>query len=200
MTTTTILLVRHAEHELLGKVLAGRMPGVRLSAIGRRHANLLGARLAGTGIVAVQASPRERAQETAAAIAAALGVHCDTAEALDEIDFGGWTGKTFADLMADPLWRAWNVARATARPPGGESMAEVQARMVGHLRQLSVAHPGGRLVLVGHADPIKAALLWVLGAGLDAYDRLDLDPAGVSTVALGPWGARILGLNERMAA
>lgn len=196
MATTTFLLVRHAEHELPGGVLAGRMPGLRLSALGRRRAGLLGARLSRTPIAAVRCSPRERCQETAAAI----GLPYQTAAALDEIDFGAWTGRTFAELRDEPLWRAWNENRAAAHTPAGETMAAVQARMLGEMRRLAAAYPDQNVAVVGHADPIKAVVLWVLGASLDRWDRLEVDPAGLTTVSLGDWGAKVLSLNERVAA
>lgn len=205
---TTLLLVRHADHELLGRVLAGRMPGVSLSSMGRSRAEALARRLeelarGGMDIAAVQSSPRERALETARPIAAALGLPCETMPALDEIEFGAWTGKRFTDLDGDPLWREWNGARGRARPPGGESMAEARDRLLAHLADLCAAYPDGRVVLVSHADMIKAALLHVLGLPPEAYGRIEVDPAGVSAVVLGPWGGpwtgKVLSLNERMA-
>src|SRR3546814_14201668 len=54
-----------------------------------------------------------------------------TAEALNEIDLGLWSGRNFDALAADKDWALWNTARAHARPPGGEAMIEVQAREIG---------------------------------------------------------------------
>lgn len=190
-----ILLVRHAEHDLLGRVLAGRMPGVRLNAAGRGQAQ----RLAGLDVAAIQSSPMERARETAEPLARRLGLEIETAEALNEIDFGAWQGRSFAELDEDPVWHDWNRDRARTRPPGGESMTEVQARIVGHLRHLSCETRGRPVILFSHGDVIKAALLHVLGLPLDAVSRLEVDPAGISTVAIGAWGARLIAANERIA-
>lgn len=197
---TTFLFVRHAAHDLLGKVLTGRMPGVTLGAAGLAQAAALGRRLRAVDIAAVQSSPRERAQQTARPIAAALGLTCETVPALDEIDFGAWTGKAFDDLDPDPHWRTWNAERATARAPGGESMREAQARVSAHLERLRARRPGRRIVLVSHGDVIKAALLHALGCSLDAIARIEIAPASVSTVVLGDRGGTIIGLNERIAA
>lgn len=197
---TTFLLVRHAEHALQGGMLAGRMPGVQLSARGREQAAALARWLGRWDIAAVQASPQHRAQATARPVAAELGLGVETVAALDEIDFGDWQGLDFDTLEDDPRWRHWNAERASARVPGGESMRAVQARIVSHLQRMCALHPDGALVLVSHADVIKAALLHVIGASLDAHGRIEVDPAGLSTVVLGDWGGKVVALNERVAA
>ncbi|MBF0305335.1 MAG: histidine phosphatase family protein [Alphaproteobacteria bacterium] len=189
-----ILLVRHAEHDLLGRALAGRMAGVGLNALGRAQAE----RLARLDVAAIQSSPLERARETALPLARRLGLPVETVDALNEIDFGVWQGRSFAELDADPVWHDWNRDRARTRPPGGESMTEVQARIVGHLRRLTAAPRP--VVLFSHGDVIKAALLHVLGLPLDAVSRIEVDPAGISTVALGEWGAKLVALNERIVS
>lgn len=197
--TSRFLFVRHAAHDSLGTVLAGRMAGVRLSAAGRAQAEALARRMAGEQVAAVQASPRERAQATAVPIAAALGLGCETVEALDEIDFGEWTGRRLEDLENDWRWRAWNERRATAHAPGGEGMHQVQARLLAHLHKMLAVHPGHSLVLVSHGDVIKAAVLHVVGASLDAIGSVEIDPASLTTIVLGDWGGKLAGLNERVA-
>jgi broad specificity phosphatase PhoE len=198
--TTTFLLVRHAAHALQGLVLAGRMPGVPLGPAGREQAAALARVLGRRDVAALQAGPMQRAQETARPVAAELGLGVETVAALDEIDFGDWQGEDFEALADDPRWQRWNNGRAGARAPGGESMREVQARIRGHLERMCGLYPDRTLVLVSHGDVIKAALLHVLGAPLDAHGRIEVDPASISTVVLGDWGGRIVALNERIAA
>lgn len=198
--TTTFFLVRHATHGLLERVLTGRMPQVHLADLGHAQARRLAQHFAGLNLAAIQSSPRERAEETARPIAQASGRPCEIVEALDEIDIGAWTGRSFADLANDPDWQAWNTRRSTARAPGGESMAEAQARLLAHLEATRARHPEGRVLLVSHADVIKAGLLHFLGASLDAYASFEIAPASISTLLLGEWGGKIVGLNERVAA
>jgi broad specificity phosphatase PhoE len=173
------------------------MPGVSLSETGRAEAQAVARRLAGTGAATLLASPRARTAETAAPIAAALGLAVETVPDLDEIEVGAWTGRSFDDLAADPLWTAWNTERAPARPPGGESMAEAQDRVGRVLDRL--AEDGAPAILVSHGDVIRAALLKLLGLGLEAYDRIVVDPASCSELALWPGGGRVVSLNERTA-
>jgi probable phosphoglycerate mutase len=198
--TTTFHLVRHAAHDRVGSVLCGRMPGVHLGEVGREQARRLARRFANENVASVQTSPLERARETAEPIAAATGAAVEVNEGLLEIGFGEWTGRTFEALSGDARWAAWNGARAVNRPPGGEAMLEVQVRVIAVLEALRSAYPDRTLVLVSHADVIKAALLYHLGLPIDAYGRFDVDPASVSTLAVGDWGSRLIRMNEVAAA
>jgi len=192
-----VFLVRHGSHDRLGRILCGRMTGVSLSKIGRAEADALTSRLVGTGAGTLLASPQDRAAETAAPIAGAVGLTVETEPDLDEIAFGAWTGRTFDALADDPAWTAWNTERATARPPDGESMAEAQVRILRVLGRF--AEDGTPVILVSHGDVIRAALLKILGLGLDAYDRIVVDPASCSELALWPGGGRVVSVNERIA-
>jgi probable phosphomutase (TIGR03848 family) len=196
---TTLFLVRHAVHALVEGTLCGRMGGVHLGAEGRDQAERLAERFASHAVAAVQTSPLERARETAAPIASRLGLAEEVREGLAEIDFGEWTGRAFDELRDDPRWHAWNAVRSLARAPGGESMVEAQARIVGHLERVRDAQPDGAVVLVSHADMIRAALAHCLGLSLDFMLRLEIAPASVSTVEIGPWGARVIRTNEAVA-
>jgi broad specificity phosphatase PhoE len=196
---TTFFLIRHAAYGSMEERLVGRTPHLSLDARGIAQAERLAARLAGEGLNAVHASPRERTIETATPIAAHAGVPLETAAALDEIDVGEWTGLTFAELAGDLRWRAWNETRSGARAPGGESMAEVQARAVAHVEATRVAHPEGRLALVSHADVLKAVILHYLGLSLDAIHRIDMAAAGISRLVVRSWGGKLVSLNESVA-
>jgi probable phosphoglycerate mutase len=198
--TTTFFLVRHAAHDRVGTILCGRMPGVTLGAVGQAQARRLAQRFADESIATVQTSPLERARETAAPIAASRGLDVEVCERLAEIDFGLWTGRPFDDLAGDPSWSRWNMARAVNRPPGGEAMLHAQARIVEAMEDLRRVYGDRAVVLVSHSDVIKAALLYHLGLPIDAYGRFDVDPASVSTLAVGDWGSRLLRLNEVIAA
>ena len=108
-----IHLVRHASHDEVGRVLSGRS-AISINAAGRAEAARAAERLAARSIHTVWTSPRERARQTAAIIAAPHGLEPTIAEALDEIEFGEWTGRPFAALDADPRWFDWNARRGSA--------------------------------------------------------------------------------------
>lgn len=194
--TTTVFLVRHAAHDRLGRVLTGRMAGVRLGEDGRRQTERLAGRLARAAATAVYSSPLERARETAEPIARRLDLPVRVDPAIDEIDFGDWTGRAFDALEEEPLWRQWNVWRGGTRCPGGETMGQAQARIVGFIGRLRLDHPETGVVLVSHGDMIKAALAHHLGLSLDLMQRIEIAPASISVMEIGAWGPRILCVNE----
>lgn len=199
---TTVYLVRHAAHDRVDRVLCGRMPGVGLGDAGLAQAEALARRFGdghGKGVDAVWTSPVQRARETAAPIADRLGLLAWDSDALCEIDFGDWTGETFDALDGDPRWRRWNEARGDGRPPGGESMAEVQARALGDIERAREEHPDGRVLLVSHGDVIKAVLAGVLGLPLDAHARFEVSPASISALAVWDGGGKVLSMNESVA-
>ena len=189
--TTTILLVRHAAHDLLDKVLVGRMAGVPLSSEGIDEARRLARRLARQGITRVHSSPRQRAVETGRIISRTARVPFEISFALDEIDLGAWTGLSFEELSKDGSWVWWNMMRSLASPPDGETMRQVQDRVVRYLTRLGAAHPGGRIALVTHAEVIRAAVMHYEGLSVDAYAEVKIAPAAVVPLIIDEDGARI---------
>jgi ribonuclease H / adenosylcobalamin/alpha-ribazole phosphatase len=194
----TVLLVRHAAHVELGATLSGRRRDVALSAEGLEQAAILADLLGTAAIAAVYSSPRERAWYTAREIAEPHGLKPIILDDLDEVDFGEWTGRGFAELDSLPEWQRWNSARATAQAPGGESMAEAAGRASAALAGLAREHDGETIVAVSHCDIIRGIIAHHLGLGLDHLLRFDVDPASVSRIAIGAWGARIISVNERL--
>lgn len=200
MSSATLFLVRHARHGVVDRILVGRGEDVQLSDDGRAEAAALARLFSGKAVTVVQSSPRRRARETAEPIAAALATTVEIEPALDEIDFGRWTGLSFEELAPDPLWQRWNAARSTARPPDGETMAEAQARVIGHVERLGRKLGRGQAVLVSHCDVIRAALLHVLARPVDAWSEIEVKPASVSTLVFGPGGLSISAINQRRMA
>lgn len=196
--TVTILLIRHAGHVDLGRNLSGRRRDVALSAEGIEQARILADLLGTEPVAAVFSSPRERAYYTAREIAEPHELKVIVDDGLDEIDFGDWTGLGFDALEGDPAWQEWNEARGAARPPNGESMAEAAARAAAALDRIARDHDGRTLVAVTHCDIIRGLIARFLGLPLDNLIRFDIDPASVSRLVLGPWGARIVNVNERL--
>jgi broad specificity phosphatase PhoE len=183
---TIFYLVRHAANDMAERVLCGRKIDVPLNAHGRGQAEALGRRLSAEPIKRVISSPRARARQTAEPIAAALKLPVIIAPQLDEHDAGIWSGQNFADLARDPRWRLWNERRHEVRPPAGESMAELQTRILRYLDQLALRFPGDTIVLVTHAEPIRAALLHERGLPLKDFWCVDVPLACAATIMREP--------------
>jgi probable phosphoglycerate mutase len=179
------LLVRHAAHDLADRVLVGRRDGVPINGAGREQVEEIIRRLCPLGITHIQSSPRVRALQTAAPVARHLGHAVEIRSALDEVDFGSWTGRWIVDMDGDPAWRIWNERRELGRAPGGESMAE---------------RAGARIVMFSHAEPIRAAVLHCTSRPLGAWAAVDVRCASVAAIEALPRGQRLFNLGELAAA
>jgi probable phosphomutase (TIGR03848 family) len=196
-TVTTLLLVRHGNTSTTGKVLPGRAPGLHLAESGVRQAERAGERIAELkSVAAIYTSPLERARETAAPIAKATGVKPKIERGLIECDFGDWTGAELPKLMKLPEWRTVQRAPSTFRFPNGESFTEMQVRIVSALDRLRARHPGGTVVCVSHADPIKAAMAHALGTHLDLFQRIIISTCSISAIGFAGDGPMALTVNS----
>ncbi|MEZ5169256.1 MAG: histidine phosphatase family protein [Acidimicrobiia bacterium] len=156
---------------------------------GRSQADAMGAALAATGSFTVVTSPLERAADTAATIAAALGTTVAPDERLIELDYGDWDGRAHHEIGPD-AWSTWRSDPSFA-PPGGESLDDVRGRVVSFAEEwLSRETP---VVAVSHVSPIKAAFAWALGVGDGVTFRSFLDLASFTRVGPGP---TLLSFNE----
>lgn len=190
-----IFWVRHGAHDQLGWKLSGRTPGVRLGEAGLEQGRAAARRLSGEGIEAVYASPMERTQQTAEPIANLCGVPMQVEPAINEIDFGAWNGGEIKDLDHRPGFVRWNAGRDHACCEGGESMLEVQARVLRWMEGV-VASGAKAVVAVSHADVIKAAVMLTLGLSPRAHDRLEVSPGSITCIAGSTWGYKLMSLNE----
>jgi probable phosphoglycerate mutase len=193
---TRLVLARHAVTAQTGPMLSGRAPGIDLSDTGREQAKALGERLAGLPVSAVYASPIERTTQTAEAVAQHHGLVVQALPGVIEADYGEWTGGKLADLAKTDLWKTVQRAPSRARFPNGESLAEMQARMVTALEAVVAAHPRELVVVVSHADPIKAAIAHYTGVHLDLFQRIVVSPASVTVFELYAHGAAMVKCND----
>jgi probable phosphoglycerate mutase len=199
--STTVLLIRHAHTDAIGHRLCGRLLGIPLSAMGVSEAEELGCTLAAScRLAAIYSSPLERAHDTAISIAQHQPLGVQVCEALLEVDFGVWTGRTFEELDADPRWHHFNQARATASIPGGEPPLGVQHRIVAAVERLAAKHAGAAIALVTHAEIVRFALLHYRSVSLDRHHELEIEPASVSALSVSPDGVFVQFVNRRAAA
>jgi len=194
--STRIVLVRHAVTAETGSKLSGRAPGIDLSEAGRAQAEQTGERLAPVPVAAVYASPIERTIQTAELIAKHHGLPVLALPEVIEADYGDWTGEKLSDLMKLDLWKTVQAAPSRVRFPEGEAMVTMQARMVGAIEVLATDHPGETVVVVSHADPIKAAVAHFTGLPLDLFQRIAVAPASVTVLELGRFGATLVKSND----
>lgn len=182
---TRIFLVRHGATDVSKHALAGRTSGIYLNDEGRRQARTLKEHLNSRDFAAVISSPMERTIETAKILAADNGPNVEVDSRFNELDFGVWEGKTFAELMDHPLWPEYNQYRSIHRPPGGEALVEVQGRAWKGIQSLCEKFGESTVLVVSHADVIRSILMLVLGMPPDNVLRLDIPPASLSELSVG---------------
>jgi broad specificity phosphatase PhoE len=179
-----LLLVRHAACVPGDRILLGRMLDPPLDASGLSQACELARALKSEAPQRVESSPRLRTLQTARAIAAEADCPLRVAPDLDELDFGHWSGRPFSDLEGDADWRCWNRERASARTPAGVGMAGLQTSLSRYFADLAEVCAGCTLVLVTHAELIRAALLLALHADADGWQHYDIAPASVTRLVI----------------
>ncbi len=195
MKPTTLLLVRHGQTEwnVTGQIM-GQRP-VPLNARGESQAARLGEFLRGRPLQGIYTSPVIRARRTADILASTLGVEVREEPGLCEIGCGDWEGRYWSELAEDLVRHDFYLKPHEARPPGGETLKEVQARAVEVVDRLCAGVPGCRLLLVSHADVLRAILAHYLNLDLQMVRRIRIDHASLTALELSGDGADLLYLN-----
>ncbi len=123
---------------------------------------------------------------------------------LSEQDLGEWQGITHAALpaqLAQPAHPFWPIS-GDERPPGGESIEDVIARVGPTLERLAATHgcegAGGDVVAVSHGGAIRACVAYA--AGLTGQQALHFAIQNLSLTVLerAPEGWRVVGVNEML--
>jgi probable phosphoglycerate mutase len=187
--TTTLVLVRHGvtahtETRKFSGGLGGRNPG--LTDEGRDQARATANWLAPLAdeIDVVVSSPVRRTFETAEIVAARLATTFVTEDGLAEMEFGTWEGMTFPEVREtypDDL-DAW-LGSVDTGPGGGESLREVEKRVLVSLERLLTEHAGKTVLAVSHVTPIKVLVAHAVGAPLESVHRMELAPASVTVLS-----------------
>ncbi|MFI1924338.1 bifunctional RNase H/acid phosphatase [Streptomyces sp. NPDC020377] len=184
----TFVLLRHGETPLTPQKRFSGSGGTdpSLSDVGREQAERVAAALARRGTVQhILASPLARTRETAAAVAARLGLEVTVEHGLIETDFGAWEGLTFGEVRErhpEDL-NAW-LADPEAEPTGGgESFAATATRIAATRDRLVAEYAGRTVLLVTHVTPIKTFVRLALGAPPESLFRMELSAASLSAVA-----------------
>ncbi len=198
---TRLYLVRHGETD---SNLEGRTQGARdvpLNDLGRLQAQAVATKLSSAGLSAVHASTSSRALDTAAPIAAAHGVKVAPDARFAELDQGDLDGLTSEELRhqhTDFLQRWRTEDPATLRMPGGETLGEVQERMVAAATTaVAAADDDAAIAIVSHNLALRSLLCHILDVPLAAFRRFHHDVAAIAEVeASADTNWFVLGLNE----
>jgi broad specificity phosphatase PhoE len=196
---TKIILTRHGHVEgIKPERFRGREP-LQLTKRGVAEAAALAQRIAVHWRPShIYTSPMGRSIATAAAIARATGVAAKTCDDLNDIDYGAWQFKTFADAKAQEpaLFAEWFATPQLVRFPNGESLQDLAARTANALRMVLARHRDETVVLVGHDSVNRVLLLELLELPLSAYWRLAQEPCCLNEINVNEARVRVHSINE----
>jgi len=190
-----LVLLRHGESEgNAARQLVGRRDSP-LTARGRSQAEAMAGALG--PVSRLISSPLARARTTAAALGFDVPIEID--ERWVEIDYGRYDGEPLGTVPAE-VWTRWR-ADPGFRPPGGETLLELGARVRDACAELFARPDAGArsetdVVVVSHVSPIKAAVAWALGVGDEVSWRLFLATGSITRIAWGADGPVLHRYNE----
>ncbi len=196
-----LVLIRHGQtawNEGAGQERFRGRTDLPLDEVGQAQARAVAARLAGESLAALYASPLLRARQTIAPLAEKLGLAIQPHEGLLDIHYGEWQGLTHAQAAAayPEMYALWRTTPRQVHLPGGESLADVQARLCSLLDELAARHPGQTVVLVGHQMVNKILACTLLGLDLDQIWQVRQDTANLSLFQRGDEAWHTLSLND----
>lgn len=194
MQVTRILAVRHGETAWNRDARIQGHTDIALNAHGRWQALRLAQALCEEPITACYASDLSRARETAQAVADRHSQPVMIHTGLRERGFGAFEGQTWVELQAayPAETEAWRKRLPDFAPPGGESLLQLQARVLAAVNELAARHPGEQVLMVAHGGVLD--MLYRLATRLDlqaprsweltntAVNRLLWSPEGLSLV------------------
>lgn len=179
-----IILIRHGHVEGIAPERFRGRADLPLTSLGRKQADLTALRVAKYRPVAIYSSPLRRAVETAEPLALACSLPIQRASAFSDIDYGNWQGLTPDEVRA--RWPAelelWYTAPQLVSISGGESLADVFARMTGGLYPLLEKHESETIAIVAHDTINRVLLLHALELPQRAYWKIAQEPCAINNI------------------
>lgn len=176
-----LIIVRHGRTVANASGLLLGRADPSLDDVGIGQAEAVAALLAAEEVGRIVSSPLSRTRQTAALIASECAVgDVELDERFIELDYGEWDERPLAEVSPDD-WASWRADLEFA-PPGGESLAELSARVRDGLDSLIEAAREQTVVVVTHVSPLKAAVAWALGVSDEVSWRMFVAPASICRI------------------
>lgn len=196
---TTLILLRHGETawNLTGR-WQGQDANTALTERGRDQARLVARRLRAFPIQAIYSSDLSRAFETAEIVGTALGLQPAPEPGLRESDIGAWTGLTWAEISDRfPDEVAAMFAGEDVRRGGGETYAELHARLQATVEGIISRHPGQMVLVVSHGAALRSLVASALDASLAQLHRIAIGGnTALSIVQVDHGALRLVSYND----
>lgn len=167
---TRIIMIRHGQSEANAQSRFAGHSDFDLSALGKKQAELAAKYLFGKErLDAIYSSDLLRAHNTAVPFSKLYGLPITDREGLRELFAGNWEGLTIDEIKERYTedFRVWREDFSNARCSGGESVAEIYARMIPEVLSLARENDGKCILLATHATPIRVTEAYSRGLGAD---------------------------------
>lgn len=187
MEDTHFILIRHGETTANLSDTVGGSTDDPLTETGHEQARRVGEHLKANGCTptAIYVSPLQRARDTAAYIAATLMHTPETIDHLTEWHVGDWEGIKYSEIPNQEGFSMSAMFDPAFRPPDGESLGEVQMRMMKTIRDLATRHPGEQVVIVSHGTALALALSEMVDQSMASWVNYRLANCSISEVIFG---------------
>ena len=195
---TRIIAIRHGETAWnVGTRIQGHLD-IALNERGHWQAQRLAQALASEGLAAVYASDLSRAFETGRYVAQAAGVPIATETGLRERGFGLFEGRTFLEIEAELPEQAqrWRKRDPHFAPEGGESLVQLQERVVSTCSRLAAQNPGELIAVVAHGGVLDVLYRAATRLDLQAARSWELGNAAINRLLWSPQGFALVGWGD----
>lgn len=184
----TLYVVRHGRTTANASGLLLGRADPELDDVGRRQAEQI-AQVLPDGIE-VYSSPLARTRQTAAAISHDLTLD----DRLLELDYGEFDLRPTSDIPPQ-VWAEWRT-NPDFRPPGGETLVEMATRVGALLDEIASSAADHDVAVVTHVSPIKAAMAWALGVGIEVSWRSMVSQASICRIEVSSRGPSLHAFND----
>jgi broad specificity phosphatase PhoE len=194
-----LLLARHGQTEWHRENRYVSRTDIGIDETGREQARILALRAKEEAPALILSSPLNRALLTAGPAAEACGLEPKADERLRELDFGGWEGKTFGEILSQDPERAERFLESAENGfPGGEPLEEGTQRIISVFEDLGRSHAGETVLIVAHNTLLRLGLCAVLGVPLGQYRRKfpRVVNGAVTEVRYGEGGGALYSFND----
>jgi broad specificity phosphatase PhoE len=196
-----IILIRHGQtawNKGSGEERFRGHTDLPLDDTGQTQARKLASRLQGESIAALYTSPLLRARQTIMPLADEQSLPVRPHDGLLDINYGRFQGLTHSEAAAayPEQYALWRAEPSRVRFPDGESLADVQVRLLALLEEMVARHPAQTIALVGHQIVNKVLACMLLGLDLDQIWRIQQDTCGFSIFQQAGDGWHTLCLND----
>jgi alpha-ribazole phosphatase len=197
-TPTRLYLIRHGEVVKARPNTYHGHQDVDVTATGVSQLERVAERLASAPLRAVYSSTLRRSRQGASQVARPHGLEVRSLPEFREKHFGAWEGLTYDEVAQrfPEEWARWLVDPPSVRPEGGESYAEMQARVLIALAEVMAEHPAETIALVAHGGVNRAILCHALGLDLTHVFRIEQDYGATNIIDFFPEGPTVVkGMN-----